>query len=149
MAAYLSYFSGRGKNKQEVMNVTKSYDVVVIGAGPAGIFTGIELAKAGLRPLIIEKGRDITSRRCPINHYSGTCLHCQPCDILCGWGGAGAFSDGKLTLTTEFGGVLDEYMGKGRVAELIEYIDKIYLEFGASKTVYGDDKREEIRRIRV
>jgi uncharacterized FAD-dependent dehydrogenase len=132
---------------QEVMYVTKRYDVIVIGAGPAGIFTGLELAGAGLSTLILEKGRDIVSRRCPINHYSGKCLRCKPCDILCGWGGAGAFSDGKLTLTTEFGGVLDEYMEKSRVAELIEYIDKIYLDFGATTTVYGDDKQDEIRRL--
>lgn len=129
------------------MYVTKNYDVVVIGAGPAGIFTGLELAKAGLSTLILEKGRDITSRRCPINHYGGKCMRCKPCDILCGWGGAGAFSDGKLTLTTEFGGVLDEYMEKSCVAELIDYIDKIYLDFGATTTVYGDDKKDEIRRI--
>lgn len=127
--------------------MTKHYDVIVIGAGPAGIFTGLELAAAGLSCLILEKGRDITSRRCPINHHGGKCLRCKPCDILCGWGGAGAFSDGKLTLTTEFGGILEEYMDKSRVAELIEYIDKVYLRFGATTTVYGDDKKEEIRRI--
>jgi uncharacterized FAD-dependent dehydrogenase len=146
-SAYLSYFSDLGQTKHEVMCVTKHYDAIVIGAGPAGIFTGLELAAAGLSCLILEKGRDITSRRCPINHYGGKCLRCKPCDILCGWGGAGAFSDGKLTLTTEFGGILEEYMDKAQVAELIEYIDKVYLKFGATTTVYGDDKKDEIRRI--
>lgn len=146
-SAYLSYFSDQGQTNHEVMCVTKQYDVIVIGAGPAGIFTGLELAGSGLSVLILEKGRDITSRRCPINHYSGKCLRCKPCDILCGWGGAGAFSDGKLTLTTEFGGILEEYMDKSKVAELIEYIDKVYLKFGATTTVYGDDKKDEIRRI--
>jgi len=125
----------------------KQYDVIVIGAGPAGIFTALELAENGLDVLILEKGRDISARRCPINHYQGKCAHCKPCDILCGWGGAGAFSDGKLTLTAEFGGMLDAYMDKGRVAELIDYVDQIYLKFGATTNVYGNTNKEEIRRI--
>lgn len=129
------------------MYVKQNYDVIIIGAGPAGIFAGLELANTGMKTLILEKGRDITSRRCPINHHGGKCRRCKPCDIVCGWGGAGAFSDGKLTLTTEFGGILDSYMEKSRVAELIDYIDKIYLKFGATTTVYGDDKKEQIRNM--
>jgi len=125
----------------------KEYDVIIIGSGPAGIFAGLELAGTGLRTLILEKGRDIVARSCPISHHNGKCLRCKPCDILCGWGGAGAFSDGKLTLTTEFGGMLDAYMEKPKVAELIEYIDKEYLKFGATTTVYGDDKLDQIRQI--
>lgn len=121
------------------------YDVIVIGAGPAGIFAGFELARAGLKTLILEKGRDIVSRRCPMHEHGGKCRHCKPCDILCGWGGAGAFSDGKLTLTAEFGGMLDAYLDKAHVTRLIEYIDNIYLDFGATTTVYGDTHQEKIR----
>lgn len=125
----------------------KQYDVIVIGAGPAGIFTGLELAGSGLDVLIIEKGRDISSRRCPKNLTYKTCVNCKPCDILCGWGGAGAFSDGKLTLTTEFGGMLDAYIEKSKVSELIHYVDQIYVKFGGPQKVYGDENKEEIRRI--
>lgn len=125
----------------------KQYDVIVIGAGPAGIFTGLELAGSGLDVLIIEKGRDISSRRCPKNLMYKTCVNCKPCDILCGWGGAGAFSDGKLTLTTEFGGMLDAYIEKSKVSELIHYVDQIYVKFGGPQKVYGDENKEEIRRI--
>src|SRR5664280_1829493 len=103
-------------------------DVIIIGAGPAGIFTGLELAGQGLKILVLEKGRDITSRHCPSNHHGSICVHCKPCDILCGWGGAGAFSDGKLTLTTEFGGWLDNFVPKERLRELIEYVDGIWCE---------------------
>jgi uncharacterized FAD-dependent dehydrogenase len=73
---------------------------------------------------------------------NGGCFHCSPCAIISGWGGAGAFSDGKLNLSTEIGGQLDNYIDKDKVAELIEYADDIYLEFGADKTVYGTDKEE-------
>ena len=88
----------------------KNYDVIIIGAVPAGIFAALEMAETGLKVLILEKGRDISARACPIHTKGTKCLHCKPCGILCGWGGAGAYSDGKLTLTTEFGGLLDQYM---------------------------------------
>lgn len=123
------------------------YDVIIIGAGPAGIFTGLELADTGLKTLIVEKGRDIAARHCPKEKANGKCVYCKPCDIICGWGGAGAFSDGKLTLTSEFGGNMDMYMDKTHVDELIDYVDKKYLEFGATSKVYGDENQEEIRRI--
>ncbi|BBB90623.1 MAG TPA: NAD(P)/FAD-dependent oxidoreductase [Methylomusa anaerophila] len=125
----------------------KQYDVIVIGAGPAGIFTALELADKGLEILVLEKGRDIRKRHCYSSSEKSTCINCKPCDIVCGWGGAGAFSDGKLTLTTEFGGILDAYMEKTKVAELIEYIDGIYLKFGATTTVYGGEHKEEIRKL--
>ena len=125
----------------------KKYDVAIIGAGPAGIFTALELVGSGLDVIIFEKGRDIAVRRCPSTLYGRACGHCQPCDIVCGWGGAGAFSDGKLTLTTEFGGMLDSYVEKSRVAELIDYIDRTYLRFGAPSTVYGDSYSEQIRSL--
>lgn len=126
----------------------KQYDVIVIGAGPAGIFTGLELADKGLNVLILEKGRDITSRSCPKETHKTPCVNCKPCDIVCGWGGAGAFSDGKLTLTTEYGGILDEYMDKAELLRLIEYVDSVYGRFGGDvRKVYGDDHKDEIRRL--
>lgn len=125
----------------------KDYDVIIIGAGPAGIFAALEMVDTGLRVLILEKGRDISARACPMNTKGTKCLHCKPCGILCGWGGAGAYSDGKLTLTTEFGGMLDQYMEKPALSGLIDYVDGIYLKFGATQTVYGDDNKEAVRKL--
>ena len=124
-----------------------SFDVIVIGAGPAGIFSALELADSGMKVLILEKGRDIGFRACPIHTLGVKCVYCKPCGILCGWGGAGAYSDGKLTLTTEFGGMLDLYVGKTSLAKLIDYVDAIYLKFGATQIVYGDDNKEAVRKI--
>jgi uncharacterized FAD-dependent dehydrogenase len=121
----------------------KEYDVIIIGAGPAGIFTALELTrKNNISVLILEKGEEIEKRECLMRSKNGGCFHCSPCAIISGWGGAGAFSDGKLNLSTEIGGQLDNYIDKDRVAELIEYVDDIYLEFGADKTVYGTDKEK-------
>ena len=121
----------------------KEYDVIIIGAGPAGIFTALELTKENnISVLILEKGKEIEKRECLMRSKNGGCFHCSPCAIISGWGGAGAFSDGKLNLSTEIGGQLDNYIDKDRVAELIEYADDIYLEFGADKTVYGTEEEE-------
>jgi len=121
----------------------KSYDVIIIGAGPAGIFTALELTKKdNLSILIVEKGKNIEQRECPMRSKGEGCYHCIPCSILSGWGGAGAFSDGKLNLSTEIGGQLDNYIGKKEVTKLIKYTDNIYLEFGADKNVYGTEKEE-------
>ena len=128
------------------MNV-KQYDVIIIGTGPAGIFAALEMADTGLKVLMLEKGRDISARACPIHTQGTKCLNCKPCGILCGWGGAGAYSDGKLTLTTEFGGMLDQYMEKPALMSLIDYVDGIYLKFGATQTVYGDDNKDAVRKI--
>lgn len=121
----------------------KKYDVIIVGAGPAGIFTAIELVKEApnLSILIVEKGKDIEDRICPSKQKNLQCLHCSPCSIVNGWGGAGAFSDGKLTLTTEFGGWLDEYITRHQVMELISYVDKVYLNFGATEEVHGVDEK--------
>ena len=114
------------------------YDVVIIGAGPSGIFAALELSKTpGLRIAILEKGRDIDNRHCPIREGSPECRHCKPCAILNGWGGAGAFSDGKLTLSPAVGGHLADILGEGQAVRLIEEVDALYCTFGAPDTVHG------------
>jgi len=115
------------------------YDVVIVGAGPAGIFSAIELVEnTSLSILILDKGVDIDKRKCPASRGLG-CLNCDPCNVLHGWGGAGAFSDGKLTLSTEVGGWLGEYVGEEKLQELIKYVDGIYRRFGAPDNLYGGD----------
>lgn len=114
------------------------YDVVIVGAGPAGIFAALELTKTSdLRVAVLDKGRDIDNRHCPIRAGSPECRHCKPCAILDGWGGAGAFSDGKLTLSPDVGGHLAEILGEGRATELIEEVDGVYRTYGAPETVHG------------
>ncbi|MBS3975996.1 MAG: FAD-binding protein [Syntrophomonadaceae bacterium] len=114
------------------------YDVVIIGAGPAGIFTALELFRKNshLDILMVDLGRDIRQRFCPARD-KGRCSKCEPCNITSGWSGAGAFSDGKLSLSPAVGGRLGEYMEEDLVKDLIAYADQIYLEFGARPEVYG------------
>lgn len=115
------------------------YGVVIVGAGPAGIFAAIELARAPKPPrvLLLEKGHRIEKRRCPARERG--CVDCKVCDVMTGWGGAGAFSDGKLTLTPEVGGWLGDYTGRDTLVELLEYTDRIWLEFGATTEVHEPD----------
>lgn len=118
------------------MALKNKYDVVIVGAGPAGIFTALEIVEhSDLRVLIIEKGKDIEKRNCPMEK-TGKCAHCPVCEILSGWGGAGAFSDGKLNLSCEIGGFLDKYVEKAELIKLIDYVDRIYLKYGAPEKVY-------------
>lgn len=129
--------------------MSKQYDVIIVGAGPAGIFTALELigAKKGLSILITEKGRDIEKRLCASREQNAPCFSCSPCSTVCGWGGAGAFSDGKLTLSTEVGGSLEQYIGEKNLSDLIHYIDQTYLAFGAPEQVYGLEHTEEIQEM--
>ncbi len=100
----------------------------------------MELIKnPGLKILMIEKGSDIKGRRCPMVEKAVPCVQCGLCSILCGWGGAGAYSDGKLTLTSEFGGRLKEYLSEEDLTELIQYVDSVYCLFGAGGDVHGKD----------
>ncbi|MCC8061191.1 MAG: NAD(P)/FAD-dependent oxidoreductase [Clostridiales bacterium] len=126
-----------------------NYDVIIIGAGPSGIFCAYELIekKPDLRILMIEKGRRIEKRVCP-KRTTNVCVGCRPCSITTGFAGAGAFSDGKLSLSPDVGGNLPEILGYDRARELIRESDEIYLKFGADKNVYGVDKQTEIEEIR-
>ncbi|MDY7080219.1 MAG: NAD(P)/FAD-dependent oxidoreductase [Chloroflexota bacterium] len=115
----------------------QKYDVIIVGAGPAGIFAALELShRSDLRVAVFDKGPFIEKRYCPARE-GGRCVHCQPCSIMTGWGGAGAFSDGKLTLSPASGGHLGELMGKQQAQALIDEVDAVYVEYGADKNVYG------------
>ncbi|MCE5202291.1 MAG: FAD-binding protein [Synergistaceae bacterium] len=113
-----------------------TYDAIIVGAGPAGLFAALELIGKGKKVVILDKGRPIEARICPMKMGAKECLHCNPCNVVCGWGGAGAFSDGKLTLTPEFGGNLEEYCGHQQLLSLIDEADKVYLDHGASTTLF-------------
>jgi uncharacterized protein len=127
--------------------MTKKYDVIIIGGGPAGIFAALELTRvSGLHILMVEKGQDLDERVCPSRDTGRPCISCIPCNLVCGLGGAGAFSDGKLTLTPEVGGWLKDYLGVEQTAALLQYIDKVYLHFGAPDKLYGiGDEVEKLR----
>jgi len=116
------------------------FDVIIIGAGPAGIFAARELSlHSDLQVLMLEKGRDVKKRICPSNNGQEQCRDCSVCSIMCGWGGAGAFSDGKLTLTTHYGGWMDRYIGVEHLSKLIEYVDAVYVSNGAPEQLFGND----------
>lgn len=126
------------------------YDVIIVGAGPAGIFTAIEMVRSGSKKkiLIIEKGCSVEKRRCP-KAKTKECVNCKPyCHITTGFSGAGAFSDGKLSLSYEVGGNLPELIGAELAQETINYTDKIYLEFGADSKIEGISDTDKIRDIR-
>ncbi|MEK6678915.1 MAG: NAD(P)/FAD-dependent oxidoreductase [Nitrospirota bacterium] len=123
----------------------KNYDVIIVGAGPGGIFTALELVKlnSGLKILLIDKGGDIEHRSCPAIIKNMPCaeFNCNLCGLLCGWGGAGAFSDGKLNLSTQIGGFLNQYFDEEKLSELIKYVDDLYVSYGAPTEVYGTNEK--------
>lgn len=138
--------------------MSNHYDVIIVGAGPAGIFASYELhLKAPhLKVLLIDKGHDIYHRRCPIleekiklcpppagkKDFAG----CLPaCSITSGFGGAGAYSDGKFNITTEFGGWMTDYISPSKVLELIQYVDSINLQHGATESI-TDPTTEAIKK---
>ena len=126
-------------------------DVLIVGAGPAGIFTALELLRQGSKKkiMIVEKGVSIENRHCP-KVKTGRCMNCKPyCHITTGFSGAGAFSDGKLSLSYEVGGQLPELIGEAYAQQMIDYTDKIYLDFGADTHVEGLNQDEEIKKIRL
>ena len=115
------------------------FDVAIIGSGPSAIFAAYEMLvkKPNLRVAIFEEGHDIHTRKCPIAlNKTPHCVDCKPCDVMRGFGGAGAFSDGKYNFTTEFCGWLTEYLSDKDVIDLIDYVDEINLKHGAPKEVF-------------
>lgn len=126
------------------------YDVIIIGAGPGGIFAAMELAKKNkeIKILMLEKGNSIEKRVCP-KRQTNVCIGCKPCNITTGFAGAGAYSDGKLSLSPDVGGELPEYIGYNTTVDLIKYVDDLYIEFGADKRVHGLDNPDKIRDIRT
>lgn len=126
-------------------------DVLIIGAGPSGFFTALEMLKNGSKKkiMIVEKGLPVEKRHCP-KAKTGKCVNCKPdCNITTGFSGAGAFSDGKLSLSCEVGGNLPDLIGHEFAQQMIEYTDGIYLSFGADKKVEGVGHDEKIKAIRL
>lgn len=131
------------------------YDVIVVGAGPSAIFFAYEMIALNSKKkvLLIEQGKSVEDRKCPIE-TTGKCVHCKPmCNITCGFSGAGAFSDGKLSLYNKnddhlhVGGILHEYIGVDNTKRLIDYTDNIYLKFGADEHLEGTEYKEEVKKI--
>lgn len=125
-------------------------DVVIVGAGPAGIFTALEMIRKGSKKkiVLIEQGSAVENRSCP-KSKTGKCVKCKPyCHITSGFSGAGAFSDGKLSLSYEVGGELPDLIGEDYAQEMINYTDSIYLEFGADPHVEGLEHTEDVKEIR-
>ena len=114
-----------------------NYDVLIIGAGPGGIFSAYELVlrAPGLKIGVFEAGHPLNKRACPINGTTiKSCIGCKSCSIMSGFGGAGAFSDGKYNITNDFGGTLYEYIGKKRALDLMKYVDDINMAYGGAGT---------------
>lgn len=136
--------------------MNKQYDIIAVGMGPGAVFMAYELIKqkSNKKILLIEQGKRVENRICPIEK-TNKCTKCKPfCNITSGFSGAGAFSDGKLSLYNHedneihIGGELHKYIGVEKTKELIDYTDKIYLEFGADKKLEGTEYREEVGKIK-
>ncbi len=124
--------------------MNKEYDVIIIGAGPAGMFAANELAGRNLKILIIDQGPDIKQRHCQmIETKVGKCVNCAPCSIMCGVGGSGTYSDGTLNLRPDIGGDLTELTNDQEVSwDIVKRVDDVFLKFGATTKKYGADKKE-------
>lgn len=128
------------------------YDVIIIGAGPGGIFSAYEITKLreDLKIAVFESGTSLEKRKCPIDGEKvKSCIHCKSCAIMNGFGGAGAFSDGKYNITNQFGGTLHEYIGKKRATELMNYVDTINLEHGGEGTALYSTANTRIKKLCV
>ncbi len=126
------------------------YDVIIVGAGPGGIYSAYELVKGNskLKIAVIEMGKSLEKRKCPIDGDKvKTCIGCKPCSIMSGFGGAGAFSDGKYNITNDFGGTLCEYIGKKHATELMEYVDHINMTHGGEGTKLYTTAGSDITRL--
>lgn len=111
------------------------YDVIIVGAGPGGIFAALELADSGKKIAVFESGHPLAKRKCPIDGDKvKSCIRCKCCSIMSGFGGAGAFSDGKYNITNDFGGSLYEHIGKEKALELMRYVDTINMRYGGEGT---------------
>ena len=138
------------------MTREKQYDCIIVGGGPAGVFCAYEILQKNpkMRVLLIERGKRVENRKCPETEC-GRCVKCNPfCNITNGFSGAGAFSDGKLSLYNPedddfyVGGNLHKYVGVDETKRLIDYTDKVYLSFGATTWLEGIRKQAEISKIR-
>ena len=125
-----------------------NYDVIIVGAGPGGIYTAYELMKSRLKVAVFELGRPLNQRKCPIDGKKvKSCIRCPVCSIMSGFGGAGAFSDGKYNITNQFGGTLFEYTGKEEALDLMRYVDQINLEHGGKGTRLYSTANTKIKRM--
>lgn len=126
------------------------YDVLIIGAGPGGIFSVYELMKLkpSLKVAVLETGHPLERRKCPIDGKTiKSCIGCKPCSIMNGFGGAGAFSDGKYNITNQFGGTLYEYIGRNEALDLMHYVDEINLAYGGEGTKLYSTTNSEIKKL--
>ncbi len=125
------------------------YDVIIIGAGPGGIYAAYELSKKSSKKIaVFEAGNELNKRKCPIDGEKiQNCISCKNCSIMSGFGGAGAFSDGKYNITNDFGGTLYEYIGKAKAIDLMRYVDQINMEYGGEGTKLYSTANTKLKKI--